>query len=202
MNRRDHAEEKFSARWIWARDFWIVQRASLGRVQPADRSVIGNHYIRVIAKPLHAAIPEITMNVVIWTWWLQQKWNVPQSSQHQPDDDDVAREFRRGEELANRKQVRGSGNCQWNDERRFADGAELACADRQRHEQNRGQAENSAGWRKLHRSSVPVRNSATACPHSFSQIAVRGALAGAIRSSAASRVRSPSTSMSKKGSVR
>src|SRR6202021_4063609 len=101
MNRRDHAEEKFSARWIWARDFWIVQRASLGRVQPADRSVIGNHYIRVIAKPLHAAIPEITMNVVIWTWGVQKKWKVPQRTQHHPVVEDVAGVLRRGKNRAN-----------------------------------------------------------------------------------------------------
>ena len=41
-----------------------------------------------------------------------------------------------------------------------------------------------------------VRNCANCCPHCFSQAAVRGALAGASRSSSASRVKSLSTSMS------
>ena len=37
---------------------------------------------------------------------------------------------------------------------------------------------------------MPVRDCAIACPHCFSQTAVRGALAGARRNSAASRVKS------------
>ena len=48
----------------------------------------------------------------------------------------------------------------------------------------------------LHSSPVPVRNCAAASSHSLSHAAVRGALAGARRNSAASRVRSSATSIS------
>ena len=61
---------------------------------------------------------------------------MPQSSQHEPDDDDAARESRRGEELTNGKKVRDAGNRQRNDEEGFTDAAELARADRQRHKQD------------------------------------------------------------------
>src|SRR4029077_15490972 len=65
MNRGYGAEEKLSARWIWARYIRIVQRAGFGCVQRAERRIAGNDHIRVIAKPLHAAIPKISMNVII-----------------------------------------------------------------------------------------------------------------------------------------
>ena len=68
MNRCYGAEEKLSARWIWARQIRVVQRAGLGCVQPGERRVAGNNNIRVIAEPLHAAIPNISMNVIIWPW--------------------------------------------------------------------------------------------------------------------------------------
>src|SRR6266849_10446068 len=121
---------------------------------------------------------------------------MPQGSQREPDDDDAARESRRGEELTNGEEVRDASNRQRNDEGRFTHAAELACADRQRHKQDGAEPVQPAGWRELNRSPVAVRNCATACPHCFSQTAVRGALAEASRSSAASRVKSPSTSMS------
>ena len=48
----------------------------------------------------------------------------------------------------------------------------------------------SGGRGELHSSPVPVRNCAATRSHSLSHIAVRGALSGARRNSAASRVRS------------
>ena len=65
MNRGYGAEEKLSARWIWARQIRVVQRAGLGCVQRGERRIAGNDKIRVIAEPLHAAIPNIAMNVII-----------------------------------------------------------------------------------------------------------------------------------------
>ncbi|MDQ1387609.1 MAG: hypothetical protein QOF56_1063, partial [Acidobacteriaceae bacterium] len=65
MNRSYGAEEKLSARWIWARYIRVVQRAGLGCVQPAEQRVAGNDNIRVIAEPLHAAIPNISMNIIV-----------------------------------------------------------------------------------------------------------------------------------------
>src|SRR6202795_250367 len=121
---------------------------------------------------------------------------MPQSSEHEPDDYHAVREFRRGEELTNGAEVCDTGNRQRNDEGGFTYTAELAGADRQRHKQDGAEPVEPVGWRELHKSPVPVCNCASACPHCFSQTAVRGALAGASRSSAASRVKSPSTSMS------
>src|ERR1700758_3047350 len=71
MNRCHGAEEKLSARWIWARYIRVVQRAGLRCVQPAERGVAGNDNIRVVAEPLHAAIPNVSMNVIIYPRWRQ-----------------------------------------------------------------------------------------------------------------------------------
>src|ERR1700693_6600875 len=65
MNRRDSAEEKLSSCWIWARYIRVVQCTGLGCLQPGERRIAGNNDIRVITEPLHAAIPKITMNVII-----------------------------------------------------------------------------------------------------------------------------------------
>ncbi len=71
MNRRYAAEEKLSACRIWARDLWVVQRAGFGCVQAGERRIAGNQNVRVVAEPLHAAIPNIAMNIVIQTRRLQ-----------------------------------------------------------------------------------------------------------------------------------
>jgi hypothetical protein len=65
MNRCYGAEEKLSARWIWARQIRVVQRAGLGCVQRAERRIAGNDNIRVVAEPLHAAIPNVSVNIII-----------------------------------------------------------------------------------------------------------------------------------------
>ncbi len=65
MHRCYGAEEKLSARWIWARYIRVVQRAGLECVQRSERGVAGNDDIRVKAEPLHVAIPNISMNVII-----------------------------------------------------------------------------------------------------------------------------------------
>src|SRR5260370_1669895 len=85
MNCCYGAEEKLSARWIWARYIRIVQRAGFGCVQPAERRVAGNDNIRVIAEPLHAAIPNISMNVIIYARGEPKTFNVPQPPQAQPN---------------------------------------------------------------------------------------------------------------------
>ena len=106
------------------------------------------------------------------------------------------RKFWRAEELTNRQEVRDASNGQRNDKGWRADVTELARADRQCHKQDGAKPVQPAGWREFHSFPELVRNCVTACPHCSSQTAVRGALAGAIRSSAARRVKSSSTSMS------
>src|SRR5208337_1320971 len=67
MNCRHRAKKKLSARWIWAREIRVVQCAGLPCVQPRHSRVAGNDNIRVIAEPLHAPIPKVSMNVIIGT---------------------------------------------------------------------------------------------------------------------------------------
>lgn len=121
---------------------------------------------------------------------------MPQGRQYKPDDDDPLRESWRGEKLSNGKEVRDAGDAQGNDEGQFTRAAELARANCQRHKQNSAEPVHPTGWSEPHGSVVLVRNCATVCAHSLSHTAVRGALSGASRSSAASCIKSAATSMS------
>jgi hypothetical protein len=96
MNRGCSAEEKFGARWIWAWQVRIVQRARFGCVQASQGRVVGNDNIRVIAEALHAAIPKIAMNVIIAARRLSKKFNVPHSRQYEPNDDNAPGKCRAG----------------------------------------------------------------------------------------------------------
>jgi hypothetical protein len=116
VNGGHGAEEQLRPRRIGARDIRIVQRAGLGCVQPVESTVARDEDIRVMAEPLHAAIPHIPANVIVWTRWHSQEWNVPQSRQHEPKDDDVLRDLRRGQDLAEREEVRNASDDQRNDE--------------------------------------------------------------------------------------
>src|SRR6202040_3938204 len=60
------AEEELSTSRIWAGYIWVVQRAGLGCVQPEERRVAGNDNIWVIAEVLYAAVPKISMNVIVY----------------------------------------------------------------------------------------------------------------------------------------
>src|SRR5215472_26194 len=115
---------------------------------------------------------------------------MPQSSQREPDDDNVSRESWRSEKLTNDEEVGNARNRQGNKGGRIASPAEIARTDEQRHEQNRAKHVNPDGWSELHRSPRPVCNCVTASRHRLIQTAVRGARAGARCSSAASRIRS------------
>ena len=42
-------------------------------MQPGERRVAGNEDIRVIAESLHTAIPNISMNVIVWPRRHQQE---------------------------------------------------------------------------------------------------------------------------------
>jgi len=111
---------------------------------------------------------------------------MPKSSQRDPDNDDSLGESWRGEELTDGQEVRYAGNGQRNKEGRSAPVAEIARADRHGRKHDGAQPVDPAGWSELHKLHEPVRNCATACPHSLNHAAVSGALPGAICSSAAS----------------
>ena len=121
---------------------------------------------------------------------------MPQGGKHEPDDDDALRKSWRGEELSNGKEVGDASNGQGNEEGWFTRVAELARTDCQRRKQDGADPVHPVGWRELHSSAVLVRNCATVCAHCLSQTAVRGALAGASRSSKASCIKSAATSTS------
>src|SRR5438270_1344587 len=109
VNRGYGAEEELSACRIRARYIRVVQVAGLGCVQPPDCRIARNDNIRVIAEPLHAAIPNISVNVIIGARGHPKKLKMPQSGQNKPDDDNAPWKFwpggsrwRRREELTDR----------------------------------------------------------------------------------------------------
>jgi hypothetical protein len=58
-------------------------------MQPLRSRIGGNDNIWVIAKPLQAAVPYISMNVIIGTGGQPKKFNVPHSGQDEPEEDDA-----------------------------------------------------------------------------------------------------------------
>ena len=98
----------------------------LGCVQAGKRGVTRNHDVRVIAKPLHAAVPNIAMNVVVYARWHSQKLEMPQCRKSETEDEDALRKFWRGEEFADGQEVRNASNSQGNKKGRFASAAEVA----------------------------------------------------------------------------
>src|SRR5262249_11043189 len=126
VNRGYRSKEELSARRIWARHIRVVQRARFARMQRAERRVAGNEAIGAVAEPLHAAVPQISMNVIIWTRWQPQEQTMPYCRQHERGEDHALGEYWREEELTNGQQVREAGNGQWNDEGRCTRAPELA----------------------------------------------------------------------------
>src|SRR5690242_3168302 len=103
----------------------------------------------------------------------------------------MPREFLSGKKFADGQEVRASSNDQRDNKRRFTRAAEVARADRQRHKQDGAKCGQPTRACESHRSSTP-----TACSHSLSHAAVRGAFWGANLSSRASKIKSFATSMS------
>ena len=92
------AEEKLRPRWIWARQIRVVQVAGFRGMQPLRGRIAGNDKIGVVAEPLQAAIPNISMNIIIGARGQPKKFNVPHSRQDEPNDDNAS-----GKSLAWRK---------------------------------------------------------------------------------------------------
>src|SRR5262249_44422335 len=66
VNRRYSAKQQLRSRWIRARHLRIIQHARLRCVQAGKGRFVWYEDIRVIAEPLHATIPNIPVNVVIY----------------------------------------------------------------------------------------------------------------------------------------
>jgi hypothetical protein len=69
--------------------------------------ITGNDKIRVVTEPLQAAVPDISVDIIIGARGQPKKLDVPHSSQDEPGDDDAPLKSRCCEELADREQVRG-----------------------------------------------------------------------------------------------
>src|SRR5258708_22568260 len=99
-------------------------------MQSGKCRVVRNHDVRVIAEALHATVPNIAMNVVVWARWRSQKLEMPQGRQRETEDEDALRKFWRGEGFAEGQEVRDASNSQVSKKGRIASSAERACAAR------------------------------------------------------------------------
>jgi hypothetical protein len=107
VNRGYSAEEELRPGWIWTRQIRIVQVARFRGVQFANGGIAGNDKVRVEAEALQAAIPDISMNVVVCSWWEPKKFNVPNSGKDESNDDNTPGKFWGAKKLRNCKQVCG-----------------------------------------------------------------------------------------------
>jgi hypothetical protein len=74
-------------------------------MQPADGGIAGNDKIGVVAQPLQAAIPNISMDIIIGARGHPKKCNVPHSSHDEPNDDNSPGKSGRSETLTDRQEV-------------------------------------------------------------------------------------------------
>src|ERR1700732_2280711 len=98
-------------------------------MQPFSGKTAGNDNIGVVAEPLQAAIPNISMDIIIGARRQPKKFNVPHSSQDEPNDDNALRKFWRSEKLTDRQEGRDSRKRQRSHEVRSTPVAEVARAD-------------------------------------------------------------------------
>jgi hypothetical protein len=71
-------------------------------VQRGERRIAGNDNIGIVAEPLQAAIPNVSVDIVIGARRSSKEFNVPHSSQDKPKDDNSPGKVRRSEELTDR----------------------------------------------------------------------------------------------------
>ena len=95
-------------------------------MQPLNGRIAGNDKIGVVAEPLQAAIPNIAMNIIIGARGQPKKFNVPHSSQDEPNDDDAPRKSWRSEKLTDRQEVHDARKRQRGHEVRSTPIAEVA----------------------------------------------------------------------------
>jgi hypothetical protein len=112
LNRGYGAEKMLGSGWIWAREIRVVQVAGFRSMQSLRGRIAGNDDIRIVAKPLQAAIPNIAMDIIIGARGQPKKCNVPRRSQDEPNDDNASWKYRRDEKLTDRQEVHDARNRQ------------------------------------------------------------------------------------------
>ena len=136
------------------------------------------------------------MDVVVGACWKAQKCDLANGGHEESDDYYVPWESWIRKELANGEEVDDGREDEGCHEGGTAAVVEVAGADNQGDSQTGAECVDCLRGGKLHLDSVPVRDRAAASSHSRSHSAVRGALSGAWRNSAARRAKSAATSMS------
>ena len=71
-------------------------------MQPFNGRITGNDNVGVVAEPLQAAIPKISMNIIIGARGQPKKFDVPHGSQDEPNDDNTPGKSWRSEKLTDR----------------------------------------------------------------------------------------------------
>jgi hypothetical protein len=71
-------------------------------MQPLNGRIAGNDKIGVVAEPLQASIPNISMDIIIGARGHPKKFNMPHSSQDEANDDNAAGKSWRSEKLTDR----------------------------------------------------------------------------------------------------
>ena len=69
------------------------------------RRIAGNHNVGVVAEPLKAAIPNLSMNVIVSASGKPKKFNVPQGGEDEPNDHNASRKSIGCEKLTDRQEV-------------------------------------------------------------------------------------------------
>ena len=89
MNRGYRAEKSCApAGYGLGRSGLFKLRVS-GVCSPFSGRIAGNDNIGVVAEPLQAAVPNIAMDIIIGARGQPKKFNVPHSSQDEPNDDNA-----------------------------------------------------------------------------------------------------------------
>jgi len=130
-------------------------------MQSPHGGIAGNDKIGVVAEPLQAAIPNISVDIVIDARGHSKKFNVPESGQYEPNDHNSPGKCWRSEKLTDRQEVYDARKRQRGHEVWPTPVAEVARADRQRHAQRRAECVHSPRGGELryryYNSPLPVR---------------------------------------------
>ena len=81
-------------------------------MQRLNGRIVGNDKIGVVAEPLQAAIPNVSMDIIIGARGQPKKCNVPRRSQDEPNDNNASWKYRRDEKLTDRQEVHDARNRQ------------------------------------------------------------------------------------------
>ena len=74
-------------------------------MQSLNGGVAGNNKIGVVAEPLQASIPNISIDILIGFRGHAKEFNVPYDSHNESNDDNVSGKFLSSEKLTNRQEI-------------------------------------------------------------------------------------------------